>query len=508
VRLVDRLLRRWDGYNENLYSGAVLVMSDDPSGRGKEPPAAGFAARARQVYAGNGPVFAALFARMSLLSQAEFKFQNKADQRLYGNTSLALLEQPWPNGTSSDLLARMEQDRSLAGNAYLRKAADDLLIRMRPDTVTIISEERKDDLGRLYKIPVGYSEDLGPLGYQGREPQYYEASEVAHWGPDPDPSASWRGMSWLTPVIREITGDTGLTQYKIEHIRNGAMPGIVLKYSQKLSETAVASLKKRFAALFSGPENSGRTLVLDEGADVTVAGSTLADLQFTAVQGAGVERILAASAVPAEICGLTAGGTTSASAGYETAMRRMADMWARPSWRSACSALEPLMPHAAGNAGVRLWFDVGGIAALREGELSRAQGTLVRSQALAAFVNAGFTRESAIAAAESGDLSQLKPDPNAMPPGVMGRETTTARENITPNGQLAPQQGPGVIAGRPPQAGLPQRLPGVGHPNLPNALPAGAVTMPALPNGARGPQAKRDTGEGDNPFGWLYQEEG
>ena len=137
-------------------------------------------------------------------------------------------------------------------------------------------------------------------------------------------------------------------------------------------------------------------------------------------------------------------------------------------------------------SGVRLWFDVSGIAALREGELSRAQGTLVRSQALAAFVNAGFTRESAIAAAESGDLSQLVPDPRATPPGVVGRETATSREVVTPNGQIAPQQGPGVIPGRPPQAGVPQRLPGVGTPNLPNAIPAGSKPMPSLPNGARG----------------------
>ena len=498
MRFVDRLLRRYDGYNEAMFSGAVLVMADDPSGRGKEPPPAGFAARARQVYASNGPVFAALFVRMSLLSQAEFKFQLKTDQHLYGNTDLALLEQPWPNGTSSDLLARMEQDRSIAGNAYLRKVSDTQLARMRPDAVTIISEERTDDLGRMYKQPVGYSEDMSVYGYQGREPQFYEVAEVAHWAPDPDPMAQWRGMSWLTPVIREVTGDDGLTRYKIEHIRNGAMPGIVLKYSQKLSEQAVSALKKRFAALFSGPENAGKTLVLDEGADVTVAGSTLQDLQFTALQGAGVERILAAACVPAEVCGLTAGGTTSASAGYQTAMRRLADLWARPSWRSACSALEPLIPHAADRAGVRLWFDVSGIAALREGELERAQGTLVRSQALAAFVNAGFTRESAIAAADSGDLTQLKPDPGALPPGVTGRETSTLRESGGPNSQLAPLHGPGVIAGRPPQAGIPQRLPGVGHPNLPNALPAGAVTMPALPNGARGPQAKRDDGEADD----------
>jgi len=500
VRVYDRLLRRYggtDGYNEAMFSGATLVVTDDPSGRGKEPPPAGFAARARQVYQSSGPVFAVFFTRMSLLSQAEFKFQRRSDSSLYGNTDLKLLEVPWPNGTSSDLLARMEQDRGMAGNAYVRKVSDGELVRMRPDTVTIISEEVKDDLGRIWKRPAGYSEDLGPLGYSDREPQIYDTDEVAHWAPDPDPVAQWRGMSWLTPVLREITGDSGLTEYKIAHVSNGAMPGVILKYSQKLSDDAIRKLRTRIAAKFGGPDNAGKTLVLDEGADLLVAGSSLEQLQFTTVQGAGVERILAAGAVPAEVCGLTAGGTTSASAGYETAMRRFADLWARPSWRSACSALEVLVPHAADRDGVRLWYDVGGIAALREGELARAQSTLVRSQALAAFVNAGFTRESAIQAAESGDLSLLQPDPNALPPGVTGRETSTLRENAPggPNSQLPPQHGPGVIAGRPPQAGVPQRLSGVGHPNLPNALPAGVGTMPSLPNGARGPSAGRSEGD-------------
>ena len=68
--------------------------------------------------------------------------------------------------------------------------------------------------------------------------------------------------------------------------------------------------------------------------------------------------------------------------------------------------------------------------------------------------------------------------PRAMPPGVMGRETATTTDRITANGQIPPQHGPGIIPGRPPQAGVPQRLPGVGHPNLPNALPAGVATLP------------------------------
>ena len=111
------------------------------------------------------------------------------------------------------------------------------------------------------------------------------------------------------------------------------------------------------------------------------------------------------------------------------------------------------------------------IAALREGELARSQATLVRAQAVASFVTAGYTRDSAVKAAESGDLSQLVPDPKAPPAGVSGRESATSTNQ----------------GGRPPQAALPQDLPGVVAKNLPNAKPGQFSPMPLAPNGsARG----------------------
>ena len=464
MRLVDRLLARasYNNMTEYSASGAYLVSTSDPYGRAREGVPAGIVRSARQAYESNGIVFACIAARMALFSEARFQFQSTVDRHLFGTTDLALLEYPWPNATAGELLARMEQDVSVAGNSYIRKVnpgdgSDPLLVQMRPDCVTIVSEERYDDAGRIYKQPIGYSEDLTPLGVTDREPQFYSTDEVAHYSPVPDPAACWRGMSWLTPVLREISADQAMTAYKTEHLSRGAMPGLVLKYPQKLSQTVVDRLKARFAALYSGPENAGRTLVLDEGADVTVAGSTLEQLQYTAVQAAGETRILAAAQVPTEVIGVE--GPRSASGNYELAIRRFADLWARPSWRTCCACLQHLLPDVT--PPTRLWFDVGDIAALREGELARGQTVLVKAQAVASFVTAGYTRESAIAAADSGDLSQLKADPAAAAPGA-------------PTGTRAPQ------------AGVPQDLPGVVAPNKPNAFPLGPQTMPSLPNGARG----------------------
>jgi phage portal protein BeeE len=465
TRLLDRMLGRASYNNMTEYnaSGAYLVSTSDPSGRHKEGVPAGIVRSAREAYASNGVVFACIAARMSLFSQARLVWQSTADFHTYTNQDLGLLQHPWPNATTAELFARMEQDVSTAGNSYIRKVtpedgSDPLLIQMRADCVTIVSEERTDDAGRTYKVPIGYSEDLVPQGYTDRPPQVYSTDEVAHWSPQPDPSACWKGMSWLTPVLREVGADSGLTAYKSAHISRGAMPGMVIKYSQKLSQPVVDRLKKRFDAMYSGPENSGRTLVLDEGADVTVVGSTLEQLQYVAVQAAGEARICSAASMPVEIVGLE--GPRSASGNYELAIRRLADMWARPAWGSCCAVLQHLV--APVQPPTRLYYDVTDIAALREGELARSQATLVRAQAVGVFVTAGYSRESAIAAANSGDIAQLVADPGAAPPGA-------------PTGTRAPQ------------AALPQDLPGVVQPNLPNAKPGAFSPMPLAPNGsARG----------------------
>lgn len=494
TRLIDRMLARADsGYSEQMFSGAYQVTTLDSQGRGREAADAGIVRHARIAYEQNGVVAACSLVRGALFSEARFKLQSLIDMHLYGDTSLALLEHPWPNADTGELLTRMDQDDTTAGNSFIRKAvpedgSDDVLIQMRPDTVTIMSEARRDQLGRIYKVPALYLEDLRPLGID-RDPQGFTPGEVAHYSPNPDPLASFKGMSWLTPVLREVRSDLAVTQYKTVHLSNGAMPGIVIRYSRKLSDPTVATLAKRLTAKHGGPENAGKIWVLDEGADMTVAGSTLEQLQMDALTKAGERRICAAAGPGLDvILGFEQGD-------YQAAVRRLADLWARPAWHKACAALQHLLDNVP-DAGVRLWYDVSGIAALREGELQRGQTTLVKAQAVQSFVMAGYTRVSALAAAESGDLSQLVPDPGAPTPGMAGRVTETEHLGQT-GGQATPapglagtvvQTGPAGGPGnsRPPQAGRPQALPGTVRPNVPNARPGAFQPVPPMPNGARG----------------------
>ena len=334
TRLLDRMLARAGGYNEAMYSGAYYVAAQDPYGRGREGPTAGIVRHAREAYESNGVVSACMTVRQALLSEARFTFRSNIDKHLFGNQDLALLEVPWPNATQGELLARMDLGASQAGNAFIRRAepADGTgvqLAEMRPDCVTIVSEQVTDTMGRVFKRPVGYEEDLKPSGITDREPQFYSVAEVAHYAPVPECPGGFKGISWLTPVLRDVAGDQALTQYKTAHISRGAQLGLVIKYSQRLSQPVVDRLKARFEAMHSGPENAGRTLILDEGADVAVVGSTMEQLQYEAVQKAGERRVCAAAGPGMlVILGFEAGD-------YQTAIRKLADLWARPAWRMA-----------------------------------------------------------------------------------------------------------------------------------------------------------------------------
>jgi phage portal protein BeeE len=402
-------------------SGAAVITTSYGL-NGNESVLPNFVAYAKQAYTGNAIVFGAVLARFSLFSEATLCFQDKTDKSLFGanatdgrgNTSLRKLETPWPGGTTGELLARMIQDTDLAGNAYIWDAGDQL-VRLRPDWVTIVRALQVDPLGRYYAVVIGYHYEppASTLGKYG-PPMDFDADEVMHWAPNPDPEADFRGMSWLTPVMREIWGDNAMTEYKIKYLENAASPNLLIKYSQKIGDTVVNKIRDRIAAKHSGVENAFRTLILDEGADVTVIGNSFEQMNFSTVQAAGENRILVASGVPGIVVGTKEGLMAATYSNYQQAMRRFADITMRPLWRSACAALAQLVtvpPNA------RLWFDVSDISALRQGEQEQADTMLVVAKAIAELVVVHFTPKSAVSAVTAGDMSLLVFDAAAaLPP--------------------------------------------------------------------------------------------
>lgn len=355
------------------------------------------------AYSGSGVVFGVIAARMNLFTEAEFKFQRLADKSIYGSQALRLLEEPWPGGTSGELLARMEQDTSLAGNAFIRRVSPTRLERLRPDWVTIVSTVTDEPYGGTQvREVVGYL--YAPPATEDREPDFYSVSEVTHWSPVPDPLASFRGMSWLTPVLREADADMQMTDYKRAYLGNAATPNMLIRYADKVGTTRLEILRERLHARHGGVDNAFKTLILDEGADVTLLGHNMEQMTFTAVQAAGEGRIASAGGVPPVVAGLKEGLDAANYAMFEAALKSFANGTMRPHWRSACAALAKLVDVPEDS---RLWFDEAGIAALRQGEKEQADTSLVWSQAAETLIRAGFTPQSVTLALTANDMTLL-----------------------------------------------------------------------------------------------------
>src|SRR5258708_7972790 len=176
-------------------------------------------------------------------------------------------------------------------------------------------------------------------------------AERVQFAPIPDPVANCSSLSPLTTVLRDIQGEDGQTWYKIRYLQNDASPNVIIRYAQKLHPSTIDNIRDRMTARYAGPENAGKTLVLDQGADLTIVGNSLAQMDFANVAAVGAERILAACSVPGVLVGLEP--LRGAGRGYQESMQKLANIWARPQWRAACGALSQIMNVPAGN---RLWF--------------------------------------------------------------------------------------------------------------------------------------------------------
>jgi HK97 family phage portal protein len=396
MRLADRLAGRALPTPESM---PYQVLTQTFQAEGYESVGSTFESYAREGYQGNGIVFAVLNARLTYFSQATFKFRRLADHSLFGTEALSVLEDPWPGGGTGELLARMIQDADLAGNAFIRRKAGGTLERLRPDLVDIASVEDEDDSERV----VGYVYWRDGR-YLKSEPEMYPVDDVVHWSPIPDPLASWRGMSWLTPITREINSDTAMTVHKQAFLDNAATPNLVIRYASKLAPDQVALIRDRWNARYGGVRNSWKTAILDEGADLTVVGEGLERMAFTTVQAAGENRIAAAAGVPGIIVGLKEGLDAATYSNFNQAMRRYADGTLEFLWQSAVRALSKLVVVPDG---AELWFDRSAITALREGENERAQTVQILAAAGLNLINAGYEPDAVTQALVAGDLSLL-----------------------------------------------------------------------------------------------------
>lgn len=354
----------------------------------------------------NPIVAAAIHARLLVFSEARFLWQPFSagrPGRMFGNQDLSILEQPWPTGTTGDLLARMEVDASLYGNSYWVRQ-NDRLIRLDPNKVMVVTGDITTLDGATFgKQLVGYA----LVDEAGADVTMFLADEVCHYKPLPDPQHPFRGRTWLTTVLEDVSADNEFTGYKGSFMRNAATPNLVVSFDPSITKEAFETFVQRLDAGHRGAGKAFKTLYLGGGADVKVVGANFDQLNLKSVQGAGETRIAAAAGVPAAILGISEGlaGSALNAGNYTAARRRFADGTIRPLWRSAAGALQNVVPPP--DPVSRLWYDDRDVPFLQEDVLDAAEIRSRDAGTMRQLVDGGFEPQSVVDAVTTGDMTLL-----------------------------------------------------------------------------------------------------
>jgi phage portal protein BeeE len=173
-----------------------------------------------------------------------------------------------------------------------------------------------------------------------------------------------------------------------------------------MSAEKVREFRAKMDAEHKGVSNAYKTLHLGGGADATVVGVDLKQLEFSVTQGHGETRIAAAGNVPPVIVGLSEGLAAATYSNYGQARRRLADVMAHPLWQNVAGSFAHLLPSQG--PGTRLWYDARDVPFLREDEKDSADIQFIQAQSMGALITAGYLADSVTKAVLAGDMSLLQ----------------------------------------------------------------------------------------------------
>lgn len=375
----------------------------------------------QSMYKENGIVFACIAARARVFCQARFMWQlwSKGVGGAFSwSDSLNLLDTPWVNGTLGEWLHLMELDATISGNSYAVRVdeagrvgadangPDSWISRLRPDWMKIMIGSP------VAGVKDPYHPSCRVVGYWYKPPQggdmLLRAKDVMHYSPLPDPAARFLGMSWLTPIIKEVMGDKAMTHHKNAFLKNSATPTVAISMDPAIDPDDFDSFVERFRQDYEGSANAGKTLFVGGGADITPLSMDFKALEFTSSQGRGETRIASAAGVHPAIVGLSEGlqGSSLNEGNFMAARRLFVDGTMRDLWNKAAPSMGTLFVAPAANK--RLTADATKIPFLREDKSAEAEILSVTITGMRTAVEGGWEPDAVVEAFAEGDLSMLK----------------------------------------------------------------------------------------------------
>lgn len=228
--------------------------------------------------AGSGPhamQVAAVYACIRLLSEAiaslPFGLYDHTPERDELDTdhpiTALIADEPNPWQTPYDFMRYMATCLLMRGNFYAqivrRGDAIDALVPLAPDRVEprmvngVVSYTYRVDDNTLREMPQRDVLHIRALSTDGL-----------------------KGLGPLQAAKRAIQHNVHMSTWNSSLFGNGVRPSGVLKHPGQLTDEAVSRLKQSFEESYSGTENTGRPMVLEEGMSWDTLSLTAEDLQF------------------------------------------------------------------------------------------------------------------------------------------------------------------------------------------------------------------------------------
>lgn len=385
--------------------GAYNSSSYMVGGKPAEKIPNSYPAYAQQAYGSSSVVGACMRVRRDLVSQARFTWRELTEDgagKLKHDDGLAVLDNPWPNGTTGELLAKMITDVDLCGNAFVVNDGDRLRWR-RPDWMYIVLSG--DPLVEYDVDVIGYVYTPGGTGIEGGKA--YLVDEVAHWSPQPLPGAEYVGMSWMMSALRDIQGDIAATEHKLSFFENGTQLGPIYTLPATLTADQFKKFREGNELAHAGSRNAYKAQYIGGGATVTLAASTFQQLELKATVGANETRIAALAGTHPSIVGLSEGlQGASLNAGNFTAARRLvADITLMRLWQDLCATLQTFVDPPDG---YELWIRERAIPFMREDAKDAADIFATEVETVTKGVREGFEPDSMTQATQQRNILLLK----------------------------------------------------------------------------------------------------
>lgn len=95
-----------------------------------------------------------------------------------------------------------------------------------------------------------------------------------------NPDNTVRGLSPCEPLRQTLVNEDAARRATSAYWKNGARPAIALRHPKVLSPEAAARLRANWDEIYAGPENTGRTALLEEGLEVEKIALNLEEAQY------------------------------------------------------------------------------------------------------------------------------------------------------------------------------------------------------------------------------------